>query len=276
MNIVDEISHITSILKDHYIDHPEIEARLILSHILAVNLKDIYLYDLPIPERQVKQIEEIVKRRTTGIPLQYLLGEVEFFDMIINVGEGVFIPRPETELMTEYAIKEIKGHSPLVLDICTGSGCIALAIAKQKKGSFVVGTDISEIALRYAKGNAKRNKINNVSFVRCDLFAPFKDGVFDVIISNPPYISSNDIKFLQREVQKEPLIALDGGDDGLDFYRRIINNISHLMKSGGVIILEIGFNQSKEVFGIVKENTFSEVRIIKDYAGIDRILIARR
>lgn len=278
MNLSNEISNISRILQRYDIHNPTLEAELIVSHVLSVSRKDILFSDLVITQQQSESIEKIVANRISGKPLQYLLGEVEFFDMNISVGEGVFIPRPETELMTEYAIKEIKKKqcsNPLILDICTGSGCIALALAKYIEGSFVVGTDISGVSLKYAKRNAKRNKIENIDFIRCDLFESIRIGCFDLIISNPPYIQSQEIKKLQLEVQKEPQIALDGGIDGLDFYRRIINNIRHSIKHNSILLLEIGFGQYKEVLGLLEQKYFSEVNIIKDYSGIDRILIAR-
>lgn len=279
MKVSSKLNKISKILKDYSIDHPHFEARLIISHAISKKINGLIVSDLELTQGQSKYIEEIVKKRINGQPLQYLLGGVEFFDLTINVGEGVFIPRPETELLTEYAINEIKRRQikdPLILDLCTGSGCIALAMAKYIEGSFVVGTDISEASLGYATQNAKRNDIDNIAFVRCDLFEPINIGFFDLIISNPPYIQSDEIQRLPREVQKEPHIALDGGIDGLDFYRRIINNISHLMKKDALIIFELGTSQYREVKRIIELKDFRDLSIIKDYSGIDRILIARR
>lgn len=279
MNLLETINHTILTLKNHKIENPRYEAELIISHVLSVGRQRLISSDTKITNRQAQEINRLVKKRISGLPLQYLLGEVDFLDIRISVGKGVFIPRPETELMTEYTIKEVRRldcKKPFILDVCTGSGCVALAIAKHIKDAFVVGTDISEVALDFAINNAKRNRINNVSFIRCDLFSPLRIGKFDLIVSNPPYIKTNEILKLQREVKEEPLIALDGGLEGLDFYRRIINNISQSLKDSAMIVFELGFGQAEDVSRMLIENHLTDINILKDYAGIDRIVIAKR
>jgi release factor glutamine methyltransferase len=200
----------------------------------------------------------------------------------------VLIPRPETELLAEEAVKAVKsGNSDLsvcqianlqarILDLCTGSGCIALAIAKEFPGAEVIGTDISSKALHYAKKNASFNEITNVTFRKGSLFGPLKRGeLFDLITANPPYIISSEIPELQEEVKDwEPLNALDGGDDGLDFYREILSRAGAHIKPTGSLIMELGYDQASAVADIATQNGFAVDSIIKDLSGIERIMHA--
>ncbi|MBI5025838.1 MAG: peptide chain release factor N(5)-glutamine methyltransferase, partial [Nitrospirae bacterium] len=236
----------------------------------------------------------------------------------IRVGHGVLIPRPETELLVEEAIKIetrdkrqetskynnsslVTRHSSLekslvtchsslekslvtrhlslkILDLCTGSGCIAIALAKKFPEAQVYGTDTSEIALGYAEKNAEINGVKNVTFLKGPLFQPIaKLGHFDLIVSNPPYIVSQEIKGLPQEIKDwEPLNALDGGTDGLDFYRAIINDAGKFLSESGCIALELGAGQADKVAGIMLSAGFSEIKISRDYAGIERIVISQK
>jgi release factor glutamine methyltransferase len=195
-------------------------------------------------------------------------------DLTLEVGDGVLIPRPETELMAEHALK--KRGAQTILDLCTGSGCLALALARGNISSQIYGVDISDVAVGYAKRNALRNNISNVTFLQGDLFDPFKeDELFDLIISNPPYIRSGDIVALQPEIREwESKTALDGGEDGLDFYRRIIPSARGYLKDRGMLMLEIGVGQSDDTAEMIKSAGYSCFRIIKDYNGIERIVEA--
>jgi len=209
--------------------------------------------------------------------------------MKINVGRGVLIPRPETELLVEEAIKRVKGQGSRVkiLDLCTGSGCIAIAIAKHFPDADVYGVDKSGTAIQYATRNATENNVRNVHFIKGDLFSiswdspesttPIGKMAFDCIVSNPPYIKTDDIQNLQREIKDyEPVEALDGGEDGLDFYRRIFENAHKFLKENGIIILEIGHDQADDMEKIAMNAGFKNVTFIKDYAGIKRIFIGRK
>lgn len=223
-----------------------------------------------ISEEALNKIDKIVKERVTGRPLWYCVGDTDFYGFTVKVDERVLIPRPETELLVENALKDIK-DGDRVLDLCTGSGAIAIAVAK-KSGAKVVATDVSESALKLAKENALLNGAD-IEFVRSDMFAELKDEKFDVIISNPPYIKSADIDKLQKEIKDfEPRVALDGGDDGLYFYRIISENAPDFLRENGVLLLECGEGQAQEIKEYLK--SFNSVEIIKDYEGIERIVRA--
>ncbi len=282
MKALDKIRQTKEILEKYGIEDSIREAELIVSH--CMNLDRVILYrDNPaIPEKIDSKINELLKRRIKKEPIQYLLGYTEFRNLKINVGKGVLIPRPETELLVEEAIKEIKrlkssGKDRLnILDLCTGSGCIALAIAKEFPENSVYGIDISEIALEYAFQNARLNGIKNVTFVRGSLFEPLSQLKYDLIVSNPPYIKRKDLINLQPEIKDwEPLDALDGGGDGLDYYRIIVPQAKNYLENNGVLVLEIGISQSDSIKKIAEETGYLEIRLVKDYANIERILIAK-
>ncbi|MDY6367016.1 MAG: peptide chain release factor N(5)-glutamine methyltransferase, partial [Clostridia bacterium] len=218
------------------------------------------------------KVIKVVNERITGRPLWYCIGNTDFMGYEIKVDERVLIPRPETEVLVESALKYID-ESKTVLDLCTGSGAIAIAV-NLKTGAKVFASDISSDAISLAKENA--HALNaNVNFVQSDMFSEFKKtgGKFDVIISNPPYIKTDDICTLQKEVKDfEPKSALDGGKDGLDFYRIIAQNVKDLLNSDGVLIMECGDSQAKQIKEML--TGFSSVEIIKDLENIDRIVKA--
>ena len=291
-----KLQAISKLLNTAGIESPDKEAEIILRTALNINVIDIYRDDPELTEKQMSLLESVVSRRSSREPLQYIIGYVEFIGLRIQVGKGVLIPRPETELMAELAIKKvgaIRGQpvthhpSPVkILDLCTGSGCLALALAKEFPDAQVYGSDISEIALGYARQNADLNGINNVTFLQGNLLEPlYGPGhlvpapnssllTFDLIISNPPYIKSDDIKNLQTEIKDwEPLSALDGGTDGLDFYRAIILIARKSLKENGILMLEIGIDCADAVKDILKGSGYSHIELTKDYAGIDRIAV---
>jgi release factor glutamine methyltransferase len=258
------------------------EAELILSHCLGIDRLHLYKDDPDIPENILLQIYEYLRRRAAREPLQYILGYTEVHGLKIKVGPGVLIPRPETELLVEEAIKTVHAlrfTSLHILDLCTGSGCIALALAKEFPDAEVYGTDKSENAIRYAEENADRNLIKNVTFLTGSLFDPLKnsDIKFDFIISNPPYIKRDEIKNLQPEIRDwEPGEALDGGEDGLDYYRMLIPEAGNYLNKHGYLILEIGIDQAKEIKKLASDAGFQDIIVIRDYSGIERILIANK
>ena len=286
MNALDKIKEVTESLKGFGIEDAHKESEIILTHALKTDRTVLYRDNPAVTGKNIKDIGEILMRRAEREPLQYILGFVEFYGLKIKVGEGVLIPRPETELLAEEVIRLFTVHcSPFtVLDLCTGSGCLALAIAKRFPDANVYGTDISRDAIRYAKENAELNAIRNVTFLKGSLFEPIKQLVtrhsslvtFDVIVSNPPYIRSGDMPNLQPEINKwEPRNALDGGEDGLSYYRTILSEARGYLMISGVIFLEIGEGQAEEVSGIAMQNGFWNVSVIRDYAGIERIVAAR-
>ncbi len=219
---------------------------------------------------EAKKIDEIVKKRLTGRPLWYILGDAEFYGCKIKVDERVLIPRPETEILCEHAIKTVE-EGDKVLDLCTGSGCIAIAIAKNcaSKHIQVTASDVSDAAIMLAKENANYNSAN-ITFIQSDLFNKIH-GRFNLIVCNPPYIKTSEIATLQREVRDyEPRIALDGGDDGLDFYRRLAKELPRYIAKNGMLMLEVGEGQAAEVLKLFEKREYAMV--VKDYQGVDRIL----
>jgi release factor glutamine methyltransferase len=244
------------------------EAEWIVSIVLGVKRDEVYKEDLVFPKK-IDEIDKIVNERITGRPLWYCIGDTEFYGYKIKVDERVLIPRPETELLV-YTAKESLTSDKKVLDLCTGSGAIAISVRKET-GANVTASDISEGALSLAKENAKINDAS-VNFVQSNLFENIEDK-FDMIISNPPYIKSGDIDTLQKEVKDfEPVLALDGGEDGLEFYRKIANQAKNHLNKGGILLLECGIGQAQGVADMLKD--FGTVQIIKDYENIDRIVKA--
>ena len=213
--------------------------------------------------------ENLAKERLTGRPLWYVLGECDFYGYTLKVDERVLIPRPETEELVMYACDFIKAEHR-VLDLCTGSGAIALAVQK-KTGAKVVAVDVSKGALSVAEENCKKHNVN-VSLIHSDMFENVK-GKFDFILSNPPYIKNADISALQSEVKDyEPMLALDGGKDGLDFYKIIAKEAKNYLKEGGMLFLEVGIDQAQDVKKLLAKNY--SVDVIKDINGIERIIKA--
>ncbi len=217
-----------------------------------------------------KKINKIVTERLTGRPLWYIIGDTEFNGCKIKVDERALIPRPETEILADYAVKSIE-EGDKVLDLCTGSGCIAVSIAKNclPKRVSVTASDLSDAAIMLAKENARYNSVS-IDFVQSDLFTNVH-GRYNLIVCNPPYIKSSDIPNLQREVKNfEPKIALDGGDDGLDFYRRISKSIRSYLAKDGILLLECGEGQAEEILKLFEKRDYAMV--MKDLSGVDRFI----
>jgi release factor glutamine methyltransferase len=278
MNAIDKLKEAKGILSNAGIENPERDAESALSHCLGIERVILYRDNPGISDEINAQIDALLKRRTGREPLQYILGYTEFYGLRIKVGPGVLIPRPETELLAEEAVKTIskckfQNAKCKFLDLCTGSGCIALALAKAFPDAQVYGTDMSADALGYARDNGGLNNIKNVIFLKGDLFKPIKDMQFDMIVSNPPYIRKDDMKLLQPEIiDWEPVAALDGGEDGLDYYRKIISGAGDYLKENGFLMLEIGMGQSDPIREMAEDEGFDNIQILKDYAGIDRIV----
>ncbi|HBG93021.1 MAG: protein-(glutamine-N5) methyltransferase, release factor-specific [Nitrospirae bacterium GWF2_44_13] len=286
MKALEKIKEITAFLENCGIDDAHKESEIIVTHCLGIDKTALYRDNPVLSEKNIKDVDVVLRRCAQREPLQYILGYVEFYGLKIKVGKGVLIPRPETELLAEEVIKQFTVHSSqfTVLDLCTGSGCLALAIAKRFPDAEVYGTDISKDAIRYANENARLNDIRNVTFLKGSLFEPLKQLVtrhpspvtFNMIVSNPPYIRSSDIANLQPEIKKwEPRNALDGGEDGLNYYRTILSEARKYLMLNGVVFLEIGEGQAAEVSEIAMQNGFRNISVIKDYAGIERIVTVR-
>ncbi len=220
-------------------------------------------------------LQEAVKRRLNHEPLQYIIGQWEFYGLPFFVGEGVLIPRPDTEILVDEALKFLRGRpAPTVADLCSGSGCIAVSVAKNAPDASVTAVEKFPAAFGYLKKNAELNGVS-INCVLGDAFAnPFGENFsrFDLLLSNPPYIPRGVLPSLQPEVQREPQTALDGGEDGLDFLRALAETAPHILKNGGKIMVEIGYDQKLPVTEIFSANGFSNIKCIKDFSGNDRVV----
>ncbi len=259
------------------IEEPEREAEILVCHALGISRTELYMDACHVDERALRVLDSLFRRRLRREPIEYLTGCAEFYGMRFRVGPGVLIPRPETEMLVEEAVRILNARKSAavdVLDICTGSGCIAAAIAAEVPSARVVATDISAAAIGYAVENARLNSAGNVVFVQGDLFDPVGGRDFHIIVSNPPYVKSGDLAGLQREVSGyEPREALDGGEDGLGFYRRILEEAPQHLREDGVLLLELGAGQCGAVAGIASECGLRVARVLKDLAGIERVMV---
>lgn len=252
------------------------ETLLALSFYMNVKVAEVMLYRTDeADETVVKSLDEFIIRRKSGEPLQYILGETEFMGLTFKVDKNVLIPRPETELLVEEALKVAKAGDT-ILDLCTGSGCIAISLAAFLEGVKVKASDISGEALKVAKDNAELNNVSGkITFLTGDYFKnlnEYKHG-FDMIVSNPPYISDIDRPRLQREVREfEPHEALFSGPTGFEAYELIISQAGEYLKDGGFLMMESGDNQAEKIKSIFIDNGFNEVEIINDLQGIGRIV----
>lgn len=264
----------TKMLTQAGIDEAELDARYILEYITGLNSAQYFIHSEDIIEKnKAEEFFRLIERRSKRIPLSYVIGTRDFFGLTFKVDENVLIPEQETELLVEEVIKHSEGKS--VLDMCTGSGCIAISIALFGKPSKVAASDISEKALEVARENAKSLKAGEISFIQGDMFENVTDK-FDIIVSNPPYIETGEIDELMPEVRDYiPRLALDGDIDGLRFYRIISKEAVKKLNKNGRIFYEIGYNQSRAVASILLENGFTDVKIMKDYSGLDRIVMAK-
>ncbi len=259
------------------------EHEIIITHILKCKPIDLIVNKPTLTSAQQKQFDVYMRRRALGEPLQYILGSWNFMGLELVVNPSVLVPRPETEQMVEQAISlchSREGGNPVhVLDLGTGSGCIAIAIAKACPSVQVVSVDISSKALEVAKANAKSHGVDSrIDFV-CEDMSVYLNKIgtapiFDLIISNPPYIPTSQMVQLPKDVQQEPALALDGGVDGLDFYRHIIKYTPHLLRGGACLMMEFGDGQAKAILSLFGKDF--KVEILKDLSGRERFLIATR
>lgn len=252
---------------------PIVDASLLLSHVTGIAplmlRADAWR---EISDDHLAAFRTLLSRRLAHEPLQYIIGEVEFMGVSIKTTPDALIPRYDTEVLCEQALMHISPPCR-VLDVCTGTGVIALTLKFHAPQTDVFACDISEKALSLAQENAQRNKLC-VTFRQGDLLSPYQGETFDVIVSNPPYISREDMLTLQPEVQKEPELALFGGDDGLDFYRRIIADVPFYLVPGGALLFEIGCSQADAVCRLMK-NRFEDLHVYQDLNGLDRVVAGR-
>jgi len=261
------------------VDDPRLTSEILLGHVLTLPRVKLYMdLDRPLSKDELATYRALIQRRLAGEPTQYLVGFREFYGRKFAVDDRVLIPRSETELLVEAALRDVKKDEPSrVLDLCTGSGCVAISIAAERPQASVWATDLMPGPIEVAKKNAEALGVDGrVTFFQGDLFAAVPEGAtFDVIVSNPPYVKTGDLATLQREVQKEPRAALDGGADGLDLIRRVVSDGLPRLKPGGLLALEIGDEQGDAVREIMTRAGCRDVRIEKDLARHDRIALGR-
>ncbi|RHR71960.1 peptide chain release factor N(5)-glutamine methyltransferase [Eubacterium sp. AF15-50] len=276
--IKDLIAKASEKLKKAEVTDYVIDSRLLAEYVFHIDYYKLLVHpDMETDVKNAQIYNQLIEKRAAHIPLQHLTGNQEFMGINFKVNENVLIPRQDTEILVEEVIKYINSQERKVkvLDMCTGSGCIAISIDKLCDNAQVVGADISKKALEIAEINNKENSAG-VDFIESDLFENIRE-CFDVIVSNPPYIESKKIEKLMPEVRDfEPRIALDGTKDGLEFYRNICNNLSRYLKEQGAVFFEIGYNQGSSISKILNEQGFEKVKVIKDYSQNDRVVFALR
>lgn len=276
LTVLESIKLSTEFLEKKGIESPRLNAEILLSEILNCKRLDLYLkFDQPLKELEISKYREWIKRRGLYEPIQYIIGKIEFFGLQFRVNSSVLIPRPETEILVEEVIKYSKSKNGLkILDIGTGSGIIAIAIAKQLEDSQITAIDISQEAINLAMENAVTNEvISKLKFLMSDIKDFENNEKFDVVVSNPPYISKEDFPSLQNEIKDyEPRIALTDSNDGLDFYKIISKRSKSLLKKDGRIYFEVGKGQADNVKRILIENDFICIRSINDYQQIERVV----
>jgi release factor glutamine methyltransferase len=259
------------------------EAELVLTEVLMCDRASLYLdRHRRIPPEACRRLSGILKRRCAGESLYYILGKAEFMGLEFRVTADCLVPRPETELLVETIVSAAASSArpapPHILDIGTGSGCIAITLARSLPQAAVTATDISSAALHVARDNARRLGVQErINFVCADLFPAESAAPYDYIVSNPPYIRRDDIDGLSSEVRSEPRIALDGGPDGLDLYRAIISRAHEYLASGGTLAMEVGFDQAEVVARMLADSKKYKVKqVIRDYNSIQRIVVATK
>ena len=279
------------VLKEKNIEESRLKAKLLMAYLLNKPKEYLITHDIDeISFEEQKQYYEYLNRLISGEPIQYIIKSQEFMGFNFYVDENVLIPQPDTECLVQIVEKYVKHASgkenikifeninipllkePKILDLCTGSGAIAISLAKILKFSKVFGSDISKPALKVAIKNAVNNKVK-IEFIESNLFENI-NGKFDVIVSNPPYIETNIISKLDIEVQNEPKLALDGGIDGLDFYRKISKFAKDYLTLNGMLFFEIGYNQKENVMKILKKEKYKNIKCLKDLSGNDRVIFA--
>ncbi|HHU62012.1 MAG TPA: peptide chain release factor N(5)-glutamine methyltransferase [Natronincola sp.] len=252
-----------------------LDAELLLAHVLELDRLDLYLnFDKPLDNREVSEYRSLIGRRGQRIPVAYLTGVKEFYSLPFKVTPAVLIPRPETEFIIDKILELVEPDEPVkILEIGTGSGAIAIALACQDPNFSITATDISREALDIAKNNAANLEVcHQISFVEADLFTNV-EGKFEIICSNPPYIPSDELSGLAPELFEEPRLALDGGSDGLCFYNKILEQASSYLENPGFVVLEIGWNQAETVQKLGVQAGFQWLETVVDYGGNDRVVI---
>lgn len=262
-------------LEEAGIGEAKLDARLLLEYICHTDRNTLLVHgDSERNEMEEQFYRMCIEKRATRIPLQHITGEQEFMGLTFRVNQHTLIPRQDTEILVEEGMRHMY-DGMRILDMCTGSGCILLSLLKYSNECEGMGVDISEEALKVAKENAQRLGLK-AEFIQGDLFEPVPEKKFDMIVSNPPYIETAVIETLMPEVREhEPMQALDGMEDGLFFYRKIVEKAPAFLTKGGWLLFEIGYNQGEAVSKLMTEQGFKEVEVVKDYAGLDRVVLGQ-
>ena len=274
MTIKEAIKYGSDLLKENKIEDYSIKVKILISFItgikkdILINYEDVEILDNKL-EIYIYNLNKIIE----GVPIQYITKKQEFMGLDFFVDENVLIPQPDTEILVEEVLKISKLYNKKIniLDLCTGSGAIAVSLAKYIKDVNIIATDISENAIEIAEKNAIKNNVENkIKFVVSDMFKNIENK-FDIIVSNPPYIETKEIEKLSKEVKNEPIIALDGGNDGIKYYKIIADNYNKFLNIGGYLLLEMGYNQGESVSKLFKN---SEIK--KDLSGNDRVILVKK
>lgn len=258
-----------------------LDARFLLEEVCGTNLQTLLVFpEKKVTEEEVNQYRAFVQRRKDREPTAMILGEWDFMGLTFRLNKSTLIPEQDTEVLVETALEELKrrgpGEAPLrILDLCTGSGCILLSLLHELRNAGGLGTDLSEEALEAARENAVRLGLQErAAFRQGDLWEPVGDERFDLIVSNPPYVPTDVIPTLEPEVRcGEPYAALDGGEDGLVFYRRILKEAAGHLKPSGIIIVESGFDEAAQIAALMQDQKLRGIRTVKDYGGLDRVVL---
>ena len=279
MNIQTLLNQASKTLKQLSNTSSKLDSEILLSKIIKKNRKYLILNsNEELKKENIKSFDYLVKRRKKGEPIAYLINKKEFWKQNFYINQNVLIPRPDTETLVEETLKLFNVNSKLnMLDIGTGSGCILLSILKERRNFFGIGIDISKKAINVARFNAKMHQLSNrVKFYNSDV-DKFLIGKYDLILSNPPYVKRQDLKYLEVDVKGfEPKLALDGGKDGFSKITKVISKTSTLLKKNGRFILEIGFGKKKKILNILKQNNFFINKVVKDYGKNDRCVISTK
>lgn len=308
MTLEELYKHGTNMLENAGVENPSVDAFYLLEYAAGLNRTRYLMFkDQPVTQLNIRQYEDLIEKRSTRIPYQYITGRADFAGLVFEVDPSVLIPRLDTEVLFEQSLRCL-GHHAYVLDLCTGSGALGIALKRYRPDIHMVLSDLSEEALRTARRNIENNHLDiaepsnaaaapedlvcgydlnlGIRVMKSDLFddmsaheesAEGYTGCFDVIVSNPPYVTEEEYKNLMPEVRDhEPKLALTAGADGLDAYRRIAADAPQFLKDGGTMLLEIGCSQADSVSALLEENGFTDIRVIKDLAGLDRVIICKK
>lgn len=282
MKIIDLYKNAIRRLSEASIEDAAYDAKILIEHCFALRYSDIIMNpDIAFSEDKVSQFNKLLDERISGRPLQYIVGKWEFMGLEFEVGEGVLIPRSETEMLVEYALQKLKGRdNPVVFDLCSGSGCIGLSLKKLMPSARVFMVEISDGALKFLERNRENLGVaKETCVIKGDILKGFEAFSAlpkpDVILSNPPYIKREEIKELQSEVQREPSLALDGGEDGYDFYRVLADKWLPYINENGFIAVECGEEQASDISSMFSRHC-AETEILNDFADIERFVVGKK